>query len=751
MLPNGTEVAFTGSPGEENNALVSVTEMVRSLPKRTLPANIDHALAHNQVMEVLAFMTEIAQAHCDSMKNNLCSTFRKIVQDTVSPNIGDEDQVAKMKEELDESIKSKLDSCNAKLDSTLKSKFDSCYSKIETMLNSKADRHLVTKLENKLNSKVDGSLLSKLDIKVDEIATDVKTTAQLEGKFNAAIKESDNVSAQALAKIKTSLSDHNLTASDVLTKLEGLKSSFKDLDKISTKQRSENGHLVQQLREKEQARLAQEKAQLAVEKACKIQEKALQAQQQAHEAQISKMTCTANERYTETMAQFTQLENTLLHKVDVSQTQQNVRLAVEKAREIQENALQDQEEAHVAQISKMTAIANERYTELIAKVAKLENTLLHKAELSNCESLKGKVTNVEDNLKSEVKQLQADLKKTKAKIDPKTHHIGPRLDKQQKDLDLLQNEVQTQVANVTAKFVEHQEELVRMRSLLSAKSTQTPIQPAPTPSNGVARPTKGTTKGPTNTPVPSKSSTGSTSQPSNGRPPFLSDIKGTTSQHPSAAEKGAAQMMASRHARPPAPTAPPAPPAPTAPTAPSAPSAPSGLPAKPPKALDSSRWAQDPSFSPPSTTVEQRMRKCIVIPFPFSPMCADPKTEMAMNPNGPASVALEHHTPSQLTNSIHATPKDKKFPPGEGPGPNGGQRVNTPRTKGHNRERGIKNNVKKALLQFTEAQQQHARCCQDPVNLTFARDSPWAWLNPIVKEGKRFHEVRPPYGWSVPN
>jgi hypothetical protein len=97
-------------------------------------------------------------------------------------------------------------------------------------------------------------------------------------------------------------------------------------------------------------------------------------------------------------------------------------------------------------------------------------------------------------------------------------------------------------------------------------------------------------------------------------------------------------------------------------------------------------------------------------------------------------------------------PKGPKYPPGSGPGPNGGQRKLTPQRIEHNNLQRNKTEIKKVLdrLNLTPEQRDNARDHQNRVTLRFAKGSGWDWLNPIPDKGKRAHEVGAPRWWVPP-
>lgn len=95
-------------------------------------------------------------------------------------------------------------------------------------------------------------------------------------------------------------------------------------------------------------------------------------------------------------------------------------------------------------------------------------------------------------------------------------------------------------------------------------------------------------------------------------------------------------------------------------------------------------------------------------------------------------------------------PKVLKYPQGQGPGPDGGQRRQTANTKEHNVRRRTVWHIRKALGRFTSEQQEHARYHQDPETLLFMKGSEWDWLNGVVTHHLPNFQVFPPPGWSAP-
>jgi hypothetical protein len=162
----------------------------------------------------------------------------------------------------------------------------------------------------------------------------------------------------------------------------------------------------------------------------------------------------------------------------------------------------------------------------------------------------------------------------------------------------------------------------------------------------------------------------------------------------------------------------------------------------------------------------EKMRMSLSSPFSCSRICANliaelttlPSTGQASAPSqAESSLALQQSaTPIEAANAssaIPARPKNPKvpaYPFGNGPGPNGGQKKLTKYSVAHNARQRNRNELNKALEQFTPTQQQHARQFQDPVTLLFARGSHWSWLNPIFTQKRRYWQVGPPPGWIVP-
>jgi hypothetical protein len=179
-----------------------------------------------------------------------------------------------------------------------------------------------------------------------------------------------------------------------------------------------------------------------------------------------------------------------------------------------------------------------------------------------------------------------------------------------------------------------------------------------------------------------------------------------------------------------------------------------------------------PKFAPQlalqdlSPTLAEKMRMSLPSPVSCPRTCANLIAELTTLPStGQASASSQAESSfalQQSATSIEAantssavpagpkTPKVPAYPFGAGPGPNGGQKKLTKYSVAHNARQRNRNELNKALEQFTPAQQQHARQFQDPVTLLFARGSHWSWLNPIFTQKKRYWQVGPPPGWIVP-
>lgn len=167
-----------------------------------------------------------------------------------------------------------------------------------------------------------------------------------------------------------------------------------------------------------------------------------------------------------------------------------------------------------------------------------------------------------------------------------------------------------------------------------------------------------------------------------------------------------------------------------------------------------------------SPTLAEKMRMSLPSPVSCPRICANLIAELTTLPStGQASASSQAESSlalQQSATSIEAantssavpagpkTPKVPAYPFGDGPGPNGGQKKLTKYSVAHNARQRNKNELNKALEQFTPAQQHDARQLQDPVTLLFARGSHWSWLNPIFTQKKRYWQVGPPPGWIVP-
>ncbi len=84
LLPNGAEIALSTSGIEDYDVLSLVEGIVQSTAKNTSSADDDLWFAHERTMEILAFATNISQAHSAAVKKDLCLEFAKFVEDNKS-------------------------------------------------------------------------------------------------------------------------------------------------------------------------------------------------------------------------------------------------------------------------------------------------------------------------------------------------------------------------------------------------------------------------------------------------------------------------------------------------------------------------------------------------------------------------------------------------------------------------------------------------------------------------------------------
>jgi hypothetical protein len=230
LLPNGNVVAIPTSQGEDNDALSLFSDSVHSVPKNLLSPTANSLHTEPFAMEMLALATDVAQARCDAVKRQLSfnieranrlrkdlgHSHREDLNNSVKEN---KIQLVKVKQELDSTLQSSIESCNSEFDS-------------------------------KLDASPDSSVLSKLDNKLHRVTADGKAAAQEAVK--AAIQQSENISAQALAKVKSSVSNssQDTSISEILNDFKQMKSDFEKVKNEASKQRSENGTLVRRLEEK---------------------------------------------------------------------------------------------------------------------------------------------------------------------------------------------------------------------------------------------------------------------------------------------------------------------------------------------------------------------------------------------------------------------------------------------------------------------------------------------------------------------
>lgn len=217
---------------------------------------------------------------------------------------------------------------------------------------------------------------------------------------------------------------------------------------------------------------------------------------------------------------------------------------------------------------------------------------------------------------------------------------------------------------------------------------------------------------------------------------------------------------------------------PTEKTAPQQPQEPAPLasPAKTSGALTKFNWEDVPEFSPSSATTYPspgletsgwaNQSKSAIPPRgpatlpPANPAVnAPPQTPTSIDVSGANDVVVGMaQIPTQPkamggASSGPSTPKEPKvlkYPQGQGPGPDGGQRRQTANTKEHNVRRRTVWHIRKALGRFTSEQQEHARYHQDPETLLFMKGSEWDWLNGVVTHHLPNFQVFPPPGWSAP-
>jgi hypothetical protein len=127
---------------------------------------------------------------------------------------------------------------------------------------------------------------------------------------------------------------------------------------------------------------------------------------------------------------------------------------------------------------------------------------------------------------------------------------------------------------------------------------------------------------------------------------------------------------------------------------------------------------------------------------------APPQTPTQDEPSGAAPPAWNPPTGPRNPTIKQPFPV---IPPGHGPGPQGGKRRQTGKTKTHDAKNRGKNAINKFLNQaFTEGQRQHALSRQDPATFLFATGSEWEWLNPVMSQNVR-PENLVPYGWVAPS
>ncbi|KAF7508914.1 hypothetical protein GJ744_008623 [Endocarpon pusillum] len=222
---NVTELILSDPDGDNNVALSVVSDIVQSMPQNAQLQDEEQCLE----WEMLAYATEISQAHADIVRQDLRHAITKSLQDNNSEigrvmtqqhkleqleqqlrtdldNMieGNETHIAKLQKDLTASFHSKLDSSNAKFDNKVRANHD-----------------LITNLDTKVNSKPNHDTVSKLETKLTKVMT----------------------------RVETSVGHHDTSIAKAMKDLNALKSTYQTLVQSSTKQHQEVADILQKFEE----------------------------------------------------------------------------------------------------------------------------------------------------------------------------------------------------------------------------------------------------------------------------------------------------------------------------------------------------------------------------------------------------------------------------------------------------------------------------------------------------------------------
>ncbi|ERF71920.1 hypothetical protein EPUS_08236 [Endocarpon pusillum Z07020] len=801
-FPNVTELALSDPDADDNDALSVVSDIVQSMPQNAQLQDEEQCLG----WEMLAYATEISQAHADIVREDLRHAITKSVQDNKSEigraitqqhkleqqlrtgleNVleGNETNIRMLKKDLT-AIRSKLDSSTAKWDNKLRATDD-----------------LITNLDTKINSKPNHDTVSKLETKLTKAMAASSTSVQSELK--------------ALKRVETSVSHQDTSIANVMKDFNALKSTVQTLAQCSTKQHQENANLLQQL-QKERKHLAevtkvleeenQRTAEATTEISTRIEqlETSLESKTQAIGAQLGEQQGQLKEVQKEVESQAAGIVTTK-------------KLANSKADAAHVKELENKFSGYVknhlfANLSKevtdVSAKVDSTFRDVrdvqgpmerkISKVAEDVTNLQH--ALNEVVPLKSQVANkvdkdiltaAEESMKADLlalsKELRSEADTVKSQLASKAdaeslHKLNETISVAQSELKSIRDDFSTKIA---------------IGQVTELKNSRRPIGPAApkfpesSPSSGMeaSKWVSPQNNPPSGSSVDVKASRSAGVEASKWASPRNDaqsgssvDVKASQSAGIEASKwasprndpqssssavvkpSRSAGMEASRWAS-----------SPNDPQARSSDDARSkwqgpqaaqetksstpDAPATPAKVDDSasnqSKREDGPGFSPASATTDSS-KQLMASRWSTAPESAGAlPIETPSAGNSAVETSQTPTAPKAMQAATAARPqpkpfKQRKYDYNNGPGPNGGQRRMTPQTQAHNRKRRVQNDIKCALSRFTPAQKAHARSCQDPVGRHFAEGSAWTWLNPILERNYRHYQVRPPPGWVAPS